>query len=298
MHDTRTNITILAWPSGMGRPQARAVLVEALGLDPYIADLRVAKPPPLVVARVDDSIAASVGAVLKTHGVPFLNLTDAEMDAAAKPLLAKRLEFAPDAPEPMYMVEPWRGETMGLRMADVYCIVRAKIKRARVGPAIIDSTPRRDPLTGVSWSVDVSVKHERSTSMTNVIDLWLLDREHPVHLQDGRIFPGQKRIRINSEKFSWDVLGSERAHGATESADRLALRLADQAPQAAVELGFLAFRESSAAAIGSGWSATLQGGSRTDHHPAFEFYSAWCGLLHWRARCVGGAGSSPTEPPR
>ena len=37
----------------------------------------------------------------------------------------------------------------------------------------------------------------------------------------------------------------------------------------------------SAPAIGSSWSATMAGGSKKDESGAFDFYSTWCGLLHW-----------------
>jgi hypothetical protein len=98
---------------------------------------------------------------------------------------------------------------------------------------------------------------------------------------------GIKRVRINCDKFNWDVLGKAKGMSDNENADKLALRLADEAPNAAAELGFTQFRDSSTPAIGTGWSATASGGARMDQSPAFEFYSAWCGVLYWKKATRG-----------
>jgi len=268
-----SSITVLGWPEGMSRDDAARVLVEALGLDPYTANLRVNKRPPMIVARVADAIAPSIVGVLRGKNVGVFTLTDAAVERLPPPLLAKRLESALGAPEPMYMVEAWRGEGTGLMMRDVYCVVRARVGRAKVGPPQVEVVPR--PISygkSLSWDYDVNVTHERSSQISDVIDLWL-GREGA---------NGPERIRINGDKFNWDVLGKERAMSDLQNADKLALVLASQAPHAAIETGFADFCDASAASIGSGWSATSAGGSRLDRHPAFEFYSAWCGVMHWR----------------
>jgi hypothetical protein len=180
------------------------------------------------------------------------------------------------------MLEPWRGESHGLLMDDVYCIVRARIGKASVGPTEVEVTPRHAPYgMGPSWDVDVSVTTKRTSSKSDMIDLWLFDREHSSKRPDGRIVYGIKQIRINCEKFNWDILGKNKGLTEGNKADQLAVILGNQAPHAAVELNFAEFRDASSPAIGSSWSSTSAGGSKKDESGAFDFYSAWCGLMHW-----------------
>jgi len=291
MPDSNCTVSVLAWAPGTDRAAAAAILVEALGLDPYMASLRAAKSPPMVVARVATPIAKSVLGVLRSRGAQALVFSDDDIARLPAPILAKRLEAAPEAPEPMYLVEPWRGERTGLRMSEVYCLVRGRIRLSRIGPAQVDVGPRHmtygigglgsissvgaAAVGGFSDASDVSVTRDRSSKITDVIDLWLRSPEHPK-------LP--RRIRITGNKFNWDILGPQRAMTANESANKLALLLAGDAPQAAIELGFTEFCDSSTPAIGSGWSATMSGGSRLDQNPAFEFYSAWCALRNWVQR--------------
>jgi hypothetical protein len=285
MPEDHQSISILGWPPNTTRSQGAAILVEALGLDPFTADMRVAKAPPMIVARVAATVAPSVVQVLKSHKVPTFVLSDEDLSRLPAPILAKRLEPAIGAPRPMYMVEPWRGDPVGLLMDDVYCIVRGRVGLATVGPAEVEVTPKTTPYgwgLGPGWSVDVNVTHKRTSRISDVIDLWLYDREHARMGAGGRILYGIKRIRINGDKFNWDVLGKSRGMSDGNNADQLAVILGGQAPHAAVEVGFAEFKDASAAAIGTGWTATFAGGSRKDDTGAFDFYSAWCGIMRWQ----------------
>ncbi len=280
MSENTCTITVLNWPAGTTREGAAAILVEAIGLDPFIANQRAAKPPPMVVARVVEPVGRSVMQTLKERKTPAFMLRDADVRRLPPPVLAKRLMAAEGAPRPMYMVEAWRGDGMPVMMDDVYCIVRGRIGKASVGPAQVDADVYSDPDTGATV-IEGSVKRTRSSRLSDMIDLWMFDRAHAEE-REGKTVYGIKRVRINCDKFNWDVLGDEKGMSDNENADKLSLRLAGQAHSAAVEIGFAQFRDSSTPAIGSGWSGTMSGGSRLDQGPAFDFYSAWCGVLNWK----------------
>lgn len=285
MPEGHCSVSILGWPANTTRAQCAAILVEALGLDPYTADLRAAKAPPMVIARVPVAVAASVKQVLKSHGAGVFVLPDEDLMRLPAPILAKRFEAAVGAPRPMYMVEPWRGEPVGLMMDDVYCIVRGRVGSATVGPAEIEVTPTYRPYSlGPDFGVEVNIKHKRMSRIADTIDLWLFDREHARMGPGGTVVYGIKRIRINGDKFNWDVLGKAKGMSDGNNADQLAVLLAGQAPRAALEVGFGEFRDASAAVIGAGASVTLSGGTKKDDGGPFDFYSAWCGLMHWQRR--------------
>ncbi len=283
MPENYCNVSVLGWPSGTTREGAAAILVEAIGLDPFIANQRAAKPPPMVVARVIEPVARSIMQTLREKRTPAFVLRDADVERLPPPVLAKRLMAAEGAPRPMYMVEAWRGDGVAVMMDDVFCIVRGRIGKASVGPVQIERDTAAMPTVAghVYIDLDVTVTQKRSSRLSDMIDLWMFDKSHAEE-REGKMVYGIKRVRINCDKFNWDVLGKERGMSDNENADKLALRLAGQAPGAAVELGFTQFRESSTPAIGSGWSATASGGARLDQSPAFDFYSAWCGILNWK----------------
>jgi hypothetical protein len=296
MSENICNVSVLAWPAGTTREGAAAILVKAIGVDPFMAKQRAAKTPPMIVARAVEPVARSIMGSLQEQRTPAFLLKDDDVRRLPTPVLAKRLEAAVGAPRPMYMVEPWRGEPAGVTMDDVYCIVRGRIGKASVGPAQVETTSRLGSGRGAYVEdfeqFEATTSRTRTSRLSDMIDLWLLDRAHSQE-REGRTVYGIKRIRINCDKFSWDVLGKSKGHTDNENADKLALRLADEATSAVIELGFAQFREASAPAIGTGWSSTPVGGSRLDQSPAFEFYSAWCGLLHWHK--AGRAASTPAD---
>jgi hypothetical protein len=267
----RAYISIVRWPSGFSREDRARTLVDALGLDDYHAGLRAAQEPPLVLARVDAALAPDIVARFRARKVSAFAMTQKHLRAHAAPILVKRLVPALGAQDPMYMVEAWRGEGAGLRMADVFLIVRATLDR---------STRSFSAQSGNSLGVTVMAPEfamiqgavsgpvvERTTNhqFTYIIDLYL---------NDGR------RFRINSDRVSYDVLGKSRGYTDRENSDKLALRLATEAPAALIDVGFEQFRvppEFTRDMVSVFGTRTT---SQRDETAIFDFYSVWTHTIH------------------
>src|SRR6185503_19825501 len=122
-------LSIVRWPSGFSREQMTEALVEATGMDPFLADQRTAKGVPAVVHRLPAALAPYVLRHLHKHKVVALAPTRSQLEAVPPPARAKCLAEAVGAPEPMYMCEMWRGEPRGLKVGDIFLIVRARLRR-------------------------------------------------------------------------------------------------------------------------------------------------------------------------
>jgi hypothetical protein len=272
----RAYITVVQWPSGFSREQRRAVLVDALGLDPYTAGLRAVHDAPLVISRVETAVAKDILARFKLHRVPALAMTQAFLAAQPQPVAVKRLVPALGAAEPMYMVEPWLGAPLGLRTSDIFLLVRATLDRSSV-----TTTMESDPSYGavalggiegavVAAAFDVggaSINRTRNHKLIQIIDLFM---------EDGR------RFRINSARVSYDVLGDDKGLTPRENADKLALRLATEAPQALVDTGFERFRVPPDFVRDMVSIFGTRTRSERDDTSVFDFYSIWTQTLHRR----------------
>jgi hypothetical protein len=255
-------LSIVAWPRGYTREMMTESLVEATGMDPFHADQRIARGVPTVVERIDAAVAREVLRPLRKRKVAAFAPTQSQMDAVAAPLSAKRLVPAGGAPQPMYLCEPWRGEGIGFLASDLFLLVRAGLQRER-GQVETDVTYGGDPDTGGGLEVH-TWRHDKMR-LSEAMDLYL---------RDG------SRIRISGDKFSFDVLGTERGHSDNENMDRLALRLAEESPNVLVDVAFRDFV--CPPHLISGWRRQIGARSVRDDQPAFEFYSVWSFLLHKR----------------
>lgn len=276
MSGDRAYISVIEWPAGFDEAARVRVLVAALGVDPPSAAQLSRRGVPQIVARVKAALAPALLDRFHAAGVTAFAAARSRMRAVADPLRAKRLAPALGAPEPLYMVEPWRGEGRALRMADVWLIVRATLRRreVRTAPDTSGNAGRMAgyAMVGAEYAlIDAAARAGnsavRSTSIasTEIIEL---------HLADG------SRVRIDADKFSFDVLGDRRGLTDRENAERLALRLAHEAPRAIIDTSFPAFRcppeivRTHYASIGEG---ALR--STTDA-PAFDFYAVWVSLMY------------------
>jgi hypothetical protein len=267
----RAYITIVRWPNGFSQDDCAQTLVDALGLDDYHARLRSAQEPPQVLARVDAALAPDVVAKFRARKVSAFALTHRHLQSHAAPVAVKRLVPALGASEPMYMVEAWRGDGAGLRMSDVFLIVRATLDRstrtfsAEAGNSL-GVTVMAPEFAIIQGAVSGPIV-ERSTNhkFTYIIDLYL---------NDG------SRFRINSDRVSYDVLGKARGYTDRENSDKLALRLATEAPNAQIDVGFDQFR------VPPDFTRDLVSvfGTRTtsqrDETAIFDFYSVWTYTIH------------------
>jgi len=259
-------LSIIRWPDSYTIDDQVEALVEATGMEPFLAKQRVSKGVPAVVHRFEESLAAEVIKPLKARRVQAFVLPHRKLDELPKPIAAKRLIPAEDAPKPMYMCEPWRGEGVGFLTADLVLIVRAQLRKVTRGEVQTDTY--RDlhvtPMGGVHVSTHTETFRYDKTKFTHILDMYL---------KNGR------RIRINSDKFNFDLLGKSRALTDTLNVDMLACRLAEEAPTCLVDVGFDKFI-APAMLISSMKGEQKRHDELRNDTPAFEFYSGWVYLLN------------------
>lgn len=288
-------LTIVAWPPGWSPAQRMEALVRGLGSDPADARALAALEAPCAAGWHPALIAREKARGLRDAGVPaMVSPLETLEDLGRQRVRAKRLAPALGAPEPMYLVEPWdqRLPSLPLRMADVALIVRGQV---RVTQATERDQDEVDPTLGGSPTAWALGQHELTPPPDgNTVGQPLGGPARRV-LETGEIIDlyrdGYAPIRIDGRKFGYDVLGSARGLTDRVNADRLALRLAEEAAGAQVDLGFAAWKPPG-----------LAGGSRRhDELPVFDLYSAWKAHLDAALRAarakLDGAGKPKSGAP-
>lgn len=274
----RAYITVIEWAKGTTRESAAAALAEAVGFDLYTARLNAAPPPPLVVACVDAAAAAGIVSKLRAGGATTYALTRSRLNSLPEPLMLKSLTPAMGAAEPLYMAQPWKGEPRGLHAADIFLIIRATLERTTTSISIEQGSNPAVATMGVAGIAAAGALNPatsvRSTTHDSIqlIDLFLHDGTH---------------LRINARRFSFAALGEGTSFTTRENADNLALRLAKEAPEARLDMGFSQFRPPK----GLVRDITTVTGNRTRHEQdegaAFDFYAVWTYAIQ---RALAGKG--------
>lgn len=253
-------VSIFGWPAGWERERMIDALARCIGIDPADAAMRAAKPPPLAVARMEERPAGAAVRSLREMGIRAFAPTQKQLNGLAAPIHAKRLSAARGSEQAMYAVEPWRGETVGLRMSEVSLIVRAAVISRRTTAGDATTQIRFDSMTG-TMHLDRVETPPRRTGMAEIIEL---------HTAGGQ------RFRIDGNKFSFDVLEESQGQGDGVNADMLAKRLIAETPRAAVGSGFATFAPPPGAVRALDPGAPLA----RSRMPEFEFYSAWIHILY------------------
>jgi hypothetical protein len=259
MSGVASYLTVAKWPREWDALQRMTALVESVGLDPTDAERRVKAGPPLVVAKMPGVAAESALGVLRARGVESLAVSTDELLAAGTPLRAKRL-VALGGAGGRYNVELWRGQPFELEMSDVRVVVRAQLRKVVLGEIRADAQVTADEHG--NYQIESGSTRERSLRVREIIE---------VHRRGG------ERVRIDSSKFSFDVLGGGRGTVDLASADRLALRLATEATGAVVDTGFANFGGGALISARDVPRSALDRQRFPDDDPAFEFYSVWVG---------------------
>lgn len=271
-----TWVVVLDWKTE-DRASRQAALVAAVGMDPMEAAGR-AGPAPLAVALAPEVIARSAAAAFRSRGVRCMLVPDRVLGTLPPPLAVKRLTPTDDGE---YSVEVWRPrlvqpeDLVPFRAGDIVALVRAGVLAASLGPNTVETSIDYDPFTVMPY-VETHVTRTSQTNVRHVIDNWLA---RDVQGGDTRV---ARRVRVSGDRFSWDVLGPRSARGLSDNdnADRLCLRLAEQAPAAAIENRFADFLAGSRSLIGAGWRPTLAGGQKRDDAGGFELYSGLMAVYH------------------
>ncbi len=278
----RSSVSVLDWGRA-AEAERIEVVVASTGADVMDAKLRAARRPPFILAMGTPEVAASIAAELRSRGVEVFVLRHRDLDMLPRAIAARSLAPAIGADDPMYLVDPWRGEGFGLRAKDVFCMVRARVNRSTIG------RPEVEIEVNEGWgpdeySFETISSRKRTVATSDIVDLWSMDWSTARRMPDGLEIPGVRHVRINGDKFNWRAtLGQRRGFSDHHNADTLMVMLGEQAGNAALELGFADFRASTEVALkGSSWYMTASGTIVQDQHPAFGFYSAWCAVRHFR----------------
>ncbi|MFN0011029.1 MAG: hypothetical protein ACKVS8_05220 [Phycisphaerales bacterium] len=267
----RVYITILQWPGRMDIDARVEALAAAAGIDPRPGRRMAEQEAPLIVDALNATGAKAAIKALRSAGIAAIGYTHRRVDELLPPFEARRLVRAEGSLAAMYMCEPLRprrDEPRGLLAGNITLIVRARLAMFEVesttetvydgGPSLELAMPRLE-----------SAKHTTKSRVSDVID---------VYEASGRA------IRINGDKFHFDVLGEQMGVSDNSNADRLAMLLAEQAPRAHIDLHFEhnAFDSRGARlhAIRPRMGSDDTTVSKRDDAPAFDFYSAWLALAH------------------
>lgn len=282
----RAYLSILEWPKAWTEADRARMLVDAAGLDEYTARLAARRGVPQIARWMDpDEAALAVGRLAAT-GVRAIAPDSDAMRTAGAPRRARRLSAAIGAD--MYQCEMWRGEAATLRMDRVVLFVLAQLRKAerRVSQ---DPTRRRAMVTGMAVGgvegalLGAALTGPAASATTRTTVSHVLD----IYTGDGQ------RLRIDSDKFGFDVLGPERGVTDRESMSRLVERFARQAPRAPFDRGFESFACPADVVRTHFTDAGSDAVTRTSETPAFEFYSAWV----WAVFRAGGATAPAAAPP-
>lgn len=273
--------TILAWPAGQTTDQV-AVTLDRAGFGEYESRQLVRREAPFFLGRVKPDFDRSAQPILEAGGIQTLVLTQDQIDAVPKPLLARSLHRALGAPKPLFMVEPWRGDGTALLMDEVYLIIRASVGRSKstveAMPRSFNTTPGALLLPGeaaLEYAISAN-QHEPQfiksivTDAAEVIELFRLDGT---------------RVRVNSEKFNFEVLAQSKGITDRQNTDSLMLVLSELAVNAEIDLDFRKFK-APPNTIKTHSSLGVAGANvkTVDAWPSFEFYSVWRYLVQ-RVRC-------------
>lgn len=272
----RAYLSIIEWPEAFTEERRVEAIVAAAAVDPGQAALAVKQKSPMVAHLINVLDRAPILQHLREQGVLAIAPTRAELARMPAPIHAKRLAEAMGSDGRLYMVEPWRGESEGLRTGDIRLLVRASVRKA--APAARPDRYGNLPNTAsglecgdggfAAAALSGSMTGEGSDRSAKLRTTELLD----IYTADKR------RIRINGDKFGFDVLGTDRSYTDRHNLDELTIRLAERAPNAYIDQGFARFRPPPDVRAQSHLAAG-DAAPRADLAP-FDFYSPWFALVY------------------
>lgn len=269
--EERAYVSVLQWRDGSNEVEHVEALVASCALDPYDAQQRVRRGVPQVICRASPAEARVMLEEFARRGVLAFAPTRGEIAGLGSPARVKRL--MPMHEGGGYVCEMWQGEGAAFRFSDVFCMVRAKIRSSRTTTSVeVDRDAERGgylvggiPGAMMAGAMSSHVSRQTQTSVTDMLDL---------HLRDGG------RLRLDSTKFSFDVLGDQRAMGDHLNMELLCDRLRREMPRALFDRGFDAFVcpvEFLSDRVRGMGDVTIR--TRSDAGP-FEFYSPWACLMY------------------
>lgn len=273
-------LTVAAWPEGWGSAEKAVAVVEAAGLDPSDAERRIVAGPPLVVARMPMVAARSAEAMLVGRSVDAFVLDAAIFAAIGPPQRAKRLTRLAGSPV-RYRAELWSGSPVEVNTANVWLIVRAKLRKAALGEIHADAQVMPDPYGG-GYHIETGVTREKIVRVNDLIDLYM---------RDG------SRVRIDSSKFNFSAVEGPRGLVDASNTDRLAFQIATEAGGAIVDTGFDGFGGASVVRPRDIPRTNLDRQRFPNDDAGFDFYSVWSAARYRRMLRASRGSRGPGETP-
>lgn len=255
-------LTLLSLPDGADADDVARDIARITSMDLFQVRQRINAGLPGVLKQAARDDGARIARELIRAGVRAFAPASSQLRSVATRVSAKRLAPAHGAPTPMFLCEPWRGESFGFPGDAVACIVRARLMRSASKSTIEEVAAIPNPLTGTSIPIYDSVRTS-SSSIHDVMDIYLTDR---------------RCVRCSGDKFNFEGLGGERGYSDNENMDKLAFVLGQAAPRAIIDLNFAKF--SCPPLLLRAYTTSREGEQRRDDHPAFDFYSPWTVLVH------------------
>lgn len=268
-------VSVIAWPELMTAEDRIKLVERAVGLGPFLAEQAVRRRVPSIICRMAIPEATRALTVLQRAGAVVFGPKQSAFKKRANVHAAKRLISGSGT---SYLAQAWRGEPRAFDAVDIAVLVRASLRATETksleqGGSGLMSLAVNPYGTGAgAVAADLAGDLEMLSSarqtrltLTEIIDL---------HLVDGT------RIRLNGDKFSFDVLGDKRGYTDKQNMDKLAVLLSEQAPHAAVDLNFRSFRVPPD--LFSSLNKTHGSGRirRKAEAPGFDFYSVWLALMY------------------
>jgi hypothetical protein len=272
-------VSVAWWPKAWGFDEIVRAIVESTAIDPADAAQIAPRAAPCVIAIMETALAKDAVRVLHQKRVSAMAVKRTDIDALRPPLPARRLSAPLGGPPGLYMVEPWRGEPRGLRMADVFLLIRGRITKYERTTTVETHGYYDAPGDGLGPIAITSRASDRRGGREDALDIYTMEGP-PVRV---------------SGKFDFSsILGKERGFSDGENMDRLAVKLGEQAHGAEVDLGFREFKPP--AGMARRMSVSGSQGSETikrDDTPLFDFYSAWKAILEKAIRQARQSRANP-----
>ncbi len=281
-------VSVLQWAHGSGVDDQVEAIVASCALDPYDAELKVRKGVPQVLLRAEASVAEAMLDEFVKRGVMAFAPRRAQMRGAGDAPRIKRLMAMHDGTG--YVCEMWRGEGTSFRFSDVLCMIRAKLRSSERTTRVESnhrSVARGYMIGGTIGAAGAYAANAISggpTTDSRIKTTDILD----LYLRDGR------RLRLDADKFNFDVLGEERGYADHVNMGLLSDRLRRGAPRAMFDEGFRHFvcpMEFAGDRVRASGDATVR--TRSEAGP-FDFYSVWAYLMY--AHLLGGSAEQASPP--
>ncbi len=299
--DRWSYLSIVQWPDSFSEQNRIDALVEAteaghrverasIAIDEAQARLILRRGVPAIVRWMHRDAAKAAEESLSSLGVVAYAievLAMGELPEVHRLRAVFLAEGGVGLPGTVYAIDTWEEVLSTMRLDSIALIVRGWLTQSTttVTPGdggVMDADWGARGVHASVWTGTIGpeaavlgamfddtggsggVRRESSSRRFAMLDLWDVN---------GQCY------RVESKKFDFSILGTDKSVTNIENIDRLAVRFAMEAPRAVVDTSFASFRcppdilKNHARSIGRGVRTTR------DDVPGFDLYSAWLYLV-------------------